>query len=287
VKRLLAVAALLAGAPLHAASLGGRIEYPSEELPAMIVVARDAAGRLVSTQTRPGARRYRIEVPAGAWIVYGIPLGTGTPEVRGAHTEYSICARDTARLLAGGCKTGPLVEVRVGAGERREDVDLTDWYLTARAAKALFYGSDPLFQRYPEDATPPASTRPPDFSAVPALQGQRAAIERAANRGPFFAGRVGIARWGCGKDCENWALVDIASGRIDPLEGLQGLRRNLPCQADPIDFRDDSRLMRVRSLDGAGVLVREFAWSYENGRLEPLGRSTITPEELCRQLVIR
>ena len=80
---------------LFAATLGGRLAYPSEALPAMVVVARDSAGAMHILETKAGQARYRLEVPAGTYVVYAVPLGIGTAPgkvpLRGAHTAYSIC----------------------------------------------------------------------------------------------------------------------------------------------------------------------------------------------------
>jgi hypothetical protein len=56
---LAAAALLLAAVPLRAATIGGRLSYPSEELPGMTVVARNAAGATFSVETRPKQARYR------------------------------------------------------------------------------------------------------------------------------------------------------------------------------------------------------------------------------------
>ena len=241
----------------QAASLGGRLSYPSEELPAMIVVARDALGVTRFAETKPRQARYRIEVPEGTYVVYAVPVGTGKPPPgqvppRGAYTQYTLCGRDKAALQAGRCRTGPLVEVRVAASEQREDIDIDDWYLPDALAATLNVisdapppppGADALFAKYRVSADPPAQTKPIDFNAAPAPVKARAAeVQRAATRGPFFAGSVAIARWSCGQGCEGWALADIASGRVawidDP--ALQPLRTDLPCDLEALDAREDS-----------------------------------------------
>jgi hypothetical protein len=126
----LAAVILLAPDPLLAATIGGRLSYPSEELPAMTVVARNPAGETFAVDTKPKQARYRIEVPEGRYQVFAIALGTGDASgkaPRGAHTAYSLCARDKARLKAGRCKTGPLEDVSVTQARGREDVDIDDW----------------------------------------------------------------------------------------------------------------------------------------------------------------
>ena len=131
----MALAALAFVVESPAATLGGRLSYPSEEIPAMTIVARNAAGTTFTTETRVRQTRYQLTVPAGTYVVYAIPQGIGAKPgetgPRGAHTAYSICSRDKALLYAGKCKTGPLVEIRLAEADRREDVDVDDWYLPA------------------------------------------------------------------------------------------------------------------------------------------------------------
>ena len=270
---------LAAASPLPAATIGGRLGYPSEELPGMTVVARNASGETFSVETRPKQARYRLEVPDGRYVVFAIARGTGEAagkEPRGAHTAYSICARDKTRVAAGRCRTGPLEEVAVTQARGREDIDIDDWYLPDALAATL--DLQDVFARYPADLSPPPATRAPDYAAAPpGADLQR--IERAVLRGPFYAGRVAVARWPCGEACESWALVDISSGRVSWMaEALRGF----PCKkAEALEFSEASRLLRVHRLDGERVLTRDFVWSYEAARLEPAGESARSVDEFC------
>ena len=182
----------------------------------MTVVARNAAGATFAVETRPKQARYRLEAPEGRYVVFAIARGTGDSSGKeprgGAHTSYSICARDKARLMAGRCATGPLEEVMVTPARGREDVDIDDWY-HARGARG-----DAGRSRTCSRNIPPTSTRRPR-RARPTSRPRRVGadierIQRAVTRGPFYAGRVAVARWPCGDVCEHWALVDIVTGRI-------------------------------------------------------------------------
>jgi len=275
---------LLTATPVIGATIGGRLSYPSDELPGMTVVARNAAGETFSAETAPKQARYRLEVPEGRYVLFAIAQGTGDASgkaPRGAHTTYSTCARDKARLQARRCKTGPLEEVSVTQARGREDVDIDDWTLPD-AITATLDLQDP-FARYPADLDPPAQTRMPDFAGAPA-GADLERIRRAATRGPFYAGRVAVARWPCGEACENWALVDMASGRIVVTDdaALQPLRGGFPCKkAEALEFSEASRLMRVHRRDGERVVTRDFIWSYEAMRLEPAGERVRSVEEFC------
>jgi hypothetical protein len=271
---------LLTAAPVTAATIGGRLSYPSEEIPGMTVVARNAAGETFSVETRPKQARYRLDVPDGRYVVFAIARDTGDAAgkaPRGAHTAYSICARDKARMAAGRCKTGPLEEVSVTQARGREDVDVDDWYMPDAVATTL--DLQDVFARYPADLNPPPATRPPDYAAAPP-GADLPRIHNAVLRGPYYAGRVAVARWPCGEACENWALVDIASGRVYWME--EALRGGFPCKkAEALEFSEASRLLRVHRLDGERVVTKDFVWSYEAARLEPTGESARSVEEFC------
>ncbi len=298
-RALFAAVALLASNALPAATIGGRLSYPSEALPAMIVVARNTAGATLSTETKVGQARYRLEVPAGSYVVFAIPKGVarqpGRIPLRGAHTEYSVCGRDKEKMQAGRCQTGPLVEIRLAATDQRDDVDIDDWTLPDTRMATLnlaisdgpaVKSSDAAFAGHPADTSPLPFIGKPDFASAPALaKGARGRIERAATRGPYYAGRVAVARWACGRNCEHWALVDMASGRVVMEEDktLQPLRRNFPCDADPLEFREDSHLLRVHRLDRDMVVTQDFLWSIEAQRLEKSAESAMTAEQFCRR----
>ena len=258
-----AAALLLTAGPLPAATIGGRLGYPSEELPPMTVVARNAAGETFSVETRAKQARYSIEVPEGRYVVFAIARGTGEAagrEPRGAYTTR-----------------GALTEISVTQARGREDVDIKDWNLPEALAATL--DLQDIFARYPADLDPPPVTRAPDFALAPA-GADRERILRAVVRGPYYAGRVAVARWPCGEDCENWALVDLGSGRVAWMDEV--LRGGFPCKkAEALEFSEASRLLRVHRLDGERVLTRDFVWSYEGLRLVPSGESARSVEEFC------
>ena len=294
-RALFAAVALLSSGALPAATLGGRLSYPSEGVPAMIVVARNAAGETIRAETRAGQGRYRLQVPAGNYVVFAIPIGVATTPgqipLRGAHTAYSVCGRDKARLQSGQCQTGPLEEIRVAEADQREDVDIDDWYLpdALMATLNLAIGEAPQpqgarFEDYPADTSPLPTTRPPNFNGTDAaVRRARGLIERAVVRGPNFAGRATVARWECGRNCERWALVDMVTGRITWVDdkALQPARRNFPCDAAAIEFRDDSRLLRVHRLEGDRVVTQDYLWW--DDRLEKGAESARSAEQFCRK----
>lgn len=262
----------------------------------MIVVARNAAtGTTTYVETASGQRRYRLEVPAGAYTVFAIPVVTASRGqiLRGAHTQYTLCNRDRAKSLAGQCRTGALVEVRLEAQETREDVDVDDWYMPEALAATLNLSiadaprlTGSAFDAYPANTGVLPKTRPPDLATVPAAAiSFRSRIERMGTRGPNYAGRVAVGRWACGNTCENWALADLVSGRVVWIEdkALQPVRRNFPCEAEPLEYREDSRLLRVHRADGERVLTQDFLWSDAPPRLEKIAESAQSAAQFCRR----
>jgi len=294
-RALLAAAALLCSGALPAATIGGRLGYPGETLPAMIVVARNSAGGTIHAETKPGEARYRLEVPAGRYVVFAIPIGVAAPPgkeaLRGAHTAYSACGRDQARLQAGRCRTGPLAPVLVAETDRLEHIDIDDWHMpdALMATLNLAVREAPRvqgagFEAYPADTSPLPATRPPNFSgADAAVRRARGLIERAVTRGPNFAGRAVVARWECGRSCERWALVDLPTGRITWLDDkeLQPVHRNLPCNVEPLEYRDDSRLLRVHRLEGEHVVTQDILWWEDH--FEMGAESVRNAEQFCRR----
>jgi hypothetical protein len=117
---LVAAALLLAAVPLRAATIGGRLGYPSEELPGMTVVARNAAGATFAVETRPKQARYRLEVPGAAtWCSRSCAAPATRRRSAGATSNCS--ARATRR----GAWALRLEEVTVTPARGREDVDIT------------------------------------------------------------------------------------------------------------------------------------------------------------------
>ena len=274
------------------AIVSGRLSYPGEELPAMVVVARNTeTGALVRIQTRDGQSRYRIDLPAGVWVFSATPLlGEGArpdrqPPLRGAHTVYSQCARNRKALESGACRTGAWVEVRVGAKQRVDHIDIDDWYLRAdgELRKPDHYFDAEL--RFEGFAIPAArfTPKPPNFArASDVARKFRAELEAAAASGAVYSQEVAVARWSCGAACENWALVDLASGNIVwPDEPWHTLRSNLPCEVPPIDFRLESRLLRLHRLDGEYIRTQTYLWSNEEHVLTPLVEGVAPAKDFC------
>ena len=278
----------------EATTLAGRLTYPGEGLPAMTVVAREASGQNVfSTHTTRGQSSYRLAVRPGAYVVFAVPDVAPDPKLRGAYTEYSLCARERTKLLAGRCRTGALVVVNVADGDAKTGINVDDWNLSESIAVALSWpiagpaaaatAPPPRFDAYP--AAVPTTTKwvQPDYeSAPPAARAFRSALEAAVAKGSVFAGTVAVARWGCGSGCEHWALVDRTTGTITmPEPPLQPLDYKLPCEREALEFRPDSRLLMVHRLDNDRVATHALLWSDETHGLRELAQVVMPAAEFC------
>lgn len=127
----LASLSLLAGAAVQAATIEGRLSYPSEEIPPLVIVAYNLDTRARHVFESPAkARRYRAEVPAGRYYVYALSAEPGAAPLRGAYSAYTVCGQRSPKLMQQGkCAEHRVLEVVLGANDRRTDIDLDDWYL--------------------------------------------------------------------------------------------------------------------------------------------------------------
>lgn len=131
VARALAGAVTLAASASQAATIEGRLAYPSEEVPPLVIVAYNLETQTRHTFATPAkARRYRVEVPAGRYYVYALPAEPGGTPLRGAYSAYTVCGqRSPKQMQDGKCTEHRVLEIALGANDRRADVDLDDWYL--------------------------------------------------------------------------------------------------------------------------------------------------------------
>jgi hypothetical protein len=136
----LALAACSHGSAPATGEIGGRLEFPAGEVPAMTVVLLEASSpEPIKVRSTARQTRYSVRVPPGRYVVFAIPDERPDPLLIGAHTEYSPC---NARARRDGearesCLTGPPREVTVSAGSRVTDADIDDWYLEEQVASAL------------------------------------------------------------------------------------------------------------------------------------------------------
>jgi hypothetical protein len=275
VRRLLPLSLLAAIAlamPAGAVVVSGRLVSPSARVPALTVYAWSrSAQRLYSSETVAGAAGYALDLPPGRYWVFAVPSGPGAPPVYGAHTRFSLCARDPGAVRSGRCADHSLVEVEV-ARRPVADVDLSDWSLENAVQDQL----DRVRGRPPGEAWTPALLGAPRFSEYPTAQvapsgaatlaepadarasRDQSALAAALSAGRAnFAGHYSLVRVACGERCEDVVILDLTSALASYPEVLNPLPGHAPCGVtDPLAYRVDSRLLTVTGSDGSAVTTR-------------------------------
>jgi hypothetical protein len=235
-----------------------------------------------------------LAVRPGAYIVFAVPDAPANPRLRGAYTAYSLCAHDRARMQGGRCRTGPLVVVKVAEGDTRTGIDVDDWNLPEEIAATLRWPAGksavtpammtlPRYDAFPATAAIQATWPAPNYdSAPPAARPFRTRLEAAVANGPYFAGTVAVARWGCGSGCENWALIDRTTGTVTmPERPLQPLDYDLPCEHELLEFRPDSRLLLVHQVDSDRVVTHALVWQNDMHGLRQVAQIVTPVVEFC------
>ncbi len=82
------------------------------------------------------------------------------------------------------------------------------------AAAAVAETPLPRFADYPVKEWFTGKPVPPDFKNDPDAKRFATRIREGATKGPNFAGRYTIIEWGCGSECQSFAIVDAKTGAI-------------------------------------------------------------------------
>jgi hypothetical protein len=297
----------------EAVPIAGRLGSPSDYVPALTVHAWSTTERrLYSVGTSAGQATFLLDVPPGRYVVFATPADPGAPPVYGAHTRYSLCAREPRSRESGDCRDHSLVEIEVD--KRRVDgVDVTDWYLhdtviaeldgiLGRPAGAVDEAplAAPRFSEYPAvrlAQVPRADDLQPDPD--PRVERDRAALTAALAAEPTFAGRFAIVRVPCGAnaadgattgspaaspapECEAAAILDLPLGRVSYPEALNPLPPAGPCtDRGVLQYRRDSRLLTRTSRDADQLVTRYFVWDGEAARLRSVAMLASGLPERC------
>lgn len=299
----------LALLPLSAAAvpIAGRLGSPSDYVPALTVHAwSKAERRLYSVGTSAGQATFVLDVPPGRYVVFATPADPGAPPLYGAHTRFSLCAREAESLESGACRDHSLVEVEV-AKRRVDGIDVTDWYLDdaviaeldgmlgrpAGAAEEAQLAA-PRFSEYPAvrlAQVPRAAELQPDPD--PRVERDRAALVSALAAAPTFAGRFAIVPVPCSSNaatpatpgavgCEAAAILDLSLGRVSYPDVLNPLPAASACiDGGVLQFRRDSRLLTRTAREGAQRVTRYFVWDGESARLRSVATLATDLPERC------
>ena len=272
-------AALLAGPLAQAALIEGQIAFPGAAVPPMTAyVCELDTSRIRTMPIAAGQNKFAIEVPTGRYLVFLAPREPGAPNIYGAHT-----GADHA-----------LAEVSVSARTARADISIDDWYLSDAIAAQLdrirgIETSDaaqplaaPRFSEY--KAAPYEAPAPPraDFGDSTLGAEDRARLQQSLPAAPNFAGNLSVVRKSCGNECERLFLFDWRNGKFFEPAGPGEVHGVLPCRAaDAVQYRHDSRLLSVTSVQRDGLLTQYFVWRPEFGTLTPAMQIQRTVQQFC------
>lgn len=94
----------------------------------------------------------------------------------------------------------------------------------------------PRFEDFPATESFSGTPAPVDLRSRPWAREFRTVLRAGAAEGPNFAGAYTLVLWGCGTQCQRWAVVDARTGRV----------HGHPFDAELlVEFRRDSRLVVV------------------------------------------
>lgn len=109
------------------------------------------------------------------------------------------------------------------------------------------------FANYPSEARLTKPAAKPDVSRQPA-RSYRTVLREAAEEGVNFNGHYRVARWGCGTNCIQWAVIDLATGKVwmapEMLTSWWSPEEQPEKTPDWFEFYPTSSLIYVHTSDG-------------------------------------
>jgi len=135
----------------------------------------------------------------------------------------------------------------------------------------------PVFEDYPAEAPLAGKQAQPKLASARARR-YRTQLTRAAGGGVNFNGHYAIAHWGCGSNCMEWAVIDLASGDVwwGPIQGCAVGRLHNGEEPSWIDSRVSSSLFftyqcQIGDPCPEEAMVREQAWTWDKGAARSVG----------------
>lgn len=110
----------------------------------------------------------------------------------------------------------------------------------------------PTFERYAARVEPIKNIRV-DLTSHRDARRFRTNLRNAAREGVNFGGRYVLTGWGCGTNCMYYAIIDGRTGKVffpPQLSGASFGFCELPDNAEPTEFRADSRLLILSGFKG-------------------------------------
>jgi hypothetical protein len=295
---LSAAASIGLGAAAAAGEIEGIVAFPTRLVPSLTVYASEIeTSRVHTTQLARGQANFTVEVPVGRYVVFLAPNEPGAPHVYGAFTQYTLC---TPHDVEGRCEDHALVPVSVTAKAPHAAVTVDDWYLTDAVALQIDrirsgadgggprFASEPLsaprFSEYPSDSFDGSEAPAVDFGGGELSEDDRQIVLHALMNGPNFAGHVTAVMTRCGPGCGRLVLVDWNTGSIQglpPSSVPAEIEGALPCHAEAVVFRRDSRLMSISRLRGVGVVTEYYLWNQKTAALVQSTQYQRTSQAFC------
>jgi len=161
------------------------------------------------------------------------------------------------------------------------------------SAHDLVDASAPRFEQYPVKTSPPSSPAQLDLRSNPIARSYRTVIRREMSQGANFAGQYRVAIWGCGSSCAQFAVVNLKSGRVITVNGVDtvsgvhlGADDFLPgtdSGAWGFRFKKDSRLLvLVGTINENDAKQGAFYYLLKGDGLE-LVHKTIAARNTCQE----
>jgi hypothetical protein len=155
-------------------------------------------------------------------------------------------------------------------------------------AAAFAVESAPTFEAY---QTAAAVSYPCNVEVTtnPTAHHFRTVLREAAKRGPNFAGRFAVAKWGYGTGCIEWAIIDLESGKVffdgQRLHLLWIVGWDSTKNGDFLSFRHDSALLIAQgATDGNPHQVRRDYLRWNGEQLELLRSDLVYDDRGPNQL---
>lgn len=91
------------------------------------------------------------------------------------------------------------------------------------SAADLMDASAPRFDQYSVKSAPPSAPAKLDLHSNPTARMYRTVIRHEMSQGANFAGRYRVAIWSCGSSCAQFALVNLSTGKVLTVNGVDSV----------------------------------------------------------------
>jgi len=105
-------------------------------------------------------------------------------------------------------------------------------------------------------------------------------IHQEFTQPPNFSGHFRVARWGCGTDCRNFAVLDQNTGSTFTLPGVEEIAGVMGNDEERVDFRPDSRLLIISGCINDGTAPGKFYYLWTGKRLQRIGSAPLVVEPI-------